>query len=116
MIEDVHILKVQREHQAYHVREPSDGSVRQPRPDSDKAESDLDGSADSSCAHYLIWNRTTTTFSRQRRNDYRANIATRKLSIEFQRAITPVAMPGHNMLPLRRSLSINRNYTCSYRS
>lgn len=38
--------------------------------------------------------------------------ATRTLSIEF-RAITPVAMRGNNALPLRRSLSINRNYVCS---
>jgi len=32
--EDVYVLKVYRKHQARHVREPSDSSVRQIRPDS----------------------------------------------------------------------------------
>jgi len=34
--EDEHVLKVHRKHQAHHVCEPSDGSERQIRPDSDK--------------------------------------------------------------------------------
>lgn len=61
-----------------------------------------------------IWDRSTATFPRQ--NDYRASNTTRKLSIELRRAITPVTMRGNNTSPLRRSLSINRNYVCSCRA
>lgn len=63
--ENIRVLKIQREHQAYHVREPSDGTVRQTGPDPDEAEADLDGSADGSRAHYLAWDRATalTVFS-----------------------------------------------------
>jgi len=46
--EDIRVLKVQREYQAHHIREPSNSSVRQTRPDSDKTEADLDGSANGS--------------------------------------------------------------------
>lgn len=54
MMENVHVLKVQRDRRARHVREPSEGSVRQIRPDSDETETDLDGGADESCAHVII--------------------------------------------------------------
>lgn len=111
MAENVRVLKIQREHQARHVRGPSDGPVRQTGPDPDEAEADLDGSADGSCAHYLAWDRTTATFP-QRQSDYHANDAARKLSIEFRRAITPVRNATITS-SLRRSLSVNRNYARS---
>lgn len=53
MIEDIRVLKVHHDHQTRHVREPSEGSVRQARPDPDEAETELDGSADGSRTHYL---------------------------------------------------------------
>jgi len=54
--EDVRILKIQHDRHATHVREPGQGPVRQVGPESDKAETDLHGSADGSRAHYQAWN------------------------------------------------------------
>jgi len=53
MIEDVHVFKVHSDHNTRHERVPSEGSVRQARPDPDEAEAELDGSANGSRAHYL---------------------------------------------------------------
>lgn len=53
VIKDVRVFKVHHDHQARHVHEPSEGPIRQARPNPDEAEAVLDGSADGSRAHYL---------------------------------------------------------------
>lgn len=53
VIEDVRVLEVHHDHQTRHVHEPSEGPIRQARPNPDEAEAELDGSADGSRAHYL---------------------------------------------------------------